>query len=89
MVDKIALDSHTKWIVAVVSAGIVGILGTFLMLDRGHIALTATMGDTRSIQNEQRVIVLEQRTDVRLKNIEGDVAEIKLMMRELQRKQER
>lgn len=71
-----------KWVARAMWALVVTLLGTFAWLDRQHVGELANGAASRSHINERRIEVLESRTDVRLKNIEEDIREIKLMLRE-------
>jgi len=70
-------DSHTKWIVAIVSFAIVGLLGALLKLDRDHVASTANSALLKATSVEMQNAVLRERLDGQLSAIRDDLAEIK------------
>jgi len=71
-------SSHTKWVVRIVSAGLVTALGVFVMLDRSNIDTKATAALQSSTVNAAAISVI----NVKLDNIQQTLNEIKVEVKE-------
>lgn len=71
-------NAHTKWVVRIVSAGIVAALGFFVLLDRSNIDTKASVALQSSTVNASAISVLT----VKLDNIQRTLEEIKVEVKE-------
>lgn len=70
-------NSHTKWVVRIVSAGLVTALGAFVMLDRSNIDTKASVALQASTVNSAAVTVLNVKLDAIQKTLDEIKAEVK------------